>query len=114
MSDFIYLFRGGLPADPNVSPEAAKKQMERWRDWTIALQKANKHVGGERLKSPRKTVSSNGMVTDGPFAESKEMVGGYIIVKAGDLNEATKMAHDCPIFEYGGSVEVREIQSMEM
>ena len=68
----------------------------------------------DRLASARKIVSSKTMVTDGPYAEGKEIVGGYMIIKANDLNEATEVSKDCPIFEYDGSVEVREIVKMEM
>jgi hypothetical protein len=54
--------------------------------------------------------SPNKVITDGPFAEGKELVGGYFLVRADSLDEAARMAKDCPIFETGGSVEVRPIQ----
>jgi hypothetical protein len=48
-------------------------------------------------------------VTDGPYAEGKEIVGGYMAIKANDFKEATQIAQDCPIFDNNGAVEVREI-----
>jgi hypothetical protein len=54
--------------------------------------------------------SPNKVITDGPFAEGKEVVGGYFIVRAESLNQAAEIAKDCPIFESGGSVEVRSIR----
>jgi len=53
-------------------------------------------------------------VTDGPFTEAKEIVGGYLIVSAGSLEEATTMSKGCPVLEEGGSVEVRQIHPMQM
>lgn len=54
------------------------------------------------------------LIIDGPFAEGKEVVGGNLIVKAADLDQATEISKDCPIFEYDGTVEVRPIQVMEL
>jgi len=63
---------------------------------------------GDALKGGR-TVLADKSTTDGPFAESKEMVGGYSIIEAADLDAATKLAQGCPIFEDGGCVEIREL-----
>jgi hypothetical protein len=57
---------------------------------------------------------SNKVVTDGPFVEAKEMVGGYLIVNAKDINEAVEISKGCPIFSENGKLEVRPIQKMEM
>jgi len=54
------------------------------------------------------------MVTDGPFIEAKELVGGYLIVNAKDINEAVEISKGCPIFDLDGKLEVRPIQKMEM
>jgi len=53
-------------------------------------------------------------VTDGPFTEGKEIVGGYLIIKANDHAEAVNLSKDCPVLEHEGSVEVRELLSMTM
>jgi hypothetical protein len=114
MSDFLYLFRGGDAREAAASPERMQEHMGRWMQWMEELGKAGKMKGGLPLKNEGKTVKNRGVVTDGPFAEGKEIVGGYLIVNAKDLDDATEISKDCPIFEYGGTVEVREIQSMEM
>lgn len=114
MKKFIYLFRGGM--DPNsVSPEAMQANMQKWMQWMGQLSQQGTMAGGEPLQPSGKHVSgTKKVVTDGPFAEAKEMVGGYLIVNANDLNHAVEISKGCPIFEMDGSVEVRPIQKMEM
>jgi hypothetical protein len=114
MSEFLYLFRGGDAREAAGSPEKMQEHMGKWMKWMEDLSKQGKMKGGLPLKNEGKTVASRGVITDGPFAEGKEIVGGYLIVEAANMNEATEISKDCPIFEYDGTVEVREIQSMEM
>jgi hypothetical protein len=62
-----------------------------------------------------KTVSgAKKTVTDGPYAEGKEIAGGYFVVLAKSLDEATKIAKECPDYDYNGSVEVREVMKFDM
>ena len=69
-----------------------------------------KLVRGEPLQWEGKVWSgADKVLTDGPYAEGKEIVGGYLLVKENDLDAATAMAEGCPIFESDGTVEVREI-----
>jgi hypothetical protein len=114
MSEFLYLFRGGDAREAGGSPERMQEHMGKWMKWMEDLGKKGKLSGGLPLKNEGKIVRNNGVVTDGPYAEGKEIVGGYLIVKAADLSEATEISKGCPIFEFDGTVEVREIQSMEM
>jgi hypothetical protein len=53
-------------------------------------------------------------VTDGPFAEAKDVVGGFTLIQARDLEQAAELSKGCPILEVGGSVEVRPIQAINM
>ncbi len=72
-------------------------------------------AGGEPLQPHGKQVNGKAkVVTDGPFIEAKEMVGGYLIVNAKDIDEAVEISKGCPIFEEDGKVEVRQLQKMEM
>jgi hypothetical protein len=113
MEKFIYLFRGG--ANNTLSPEAMQAQMQKWNQWMQSLQQKGTMVGGEPLQPVGKQVNGkNKVVTDGPFAEAKEMIGGYLIVQAKDINEAVEISKGCPIFNIDGKVEVRPIQKMEM
>ena len=113
MEKFMYLFRGGMPA--NLSPQEMQANMQKWMTWMEALGKKGQLVGGEPLQNSGKQIAGKKkVVTDGPFAESKEMVGGYLIVNAKDLNDAVELSKGCPIFEEDGHVEVRPIQKLEM
>ena len=114
MSEFLFLFKGGIPDNPDIAPDAARAQMEKWNKWTQELISQGRYIGGDRLHDERKTVMSKMMVTDGPYAEGKEIVGGYMMIKADNMAEAVEISRNCPIFDFNGVVEVREILRMEM
>lgn len=113
MKEYLFLFRGG---DTPESPEASQAHMQRWIQWMGDLGEQGKFVGAQPLNKMGKQVKGNKKtVTDGPFMEGKEMVGGYLICKAGSLEEAVEISKGCPILEYeSGVVEVREIQELKM
>jgi hypothetical protein len=110
MKEFMYLFRGGDAREAQQSPDAMQAHMQKWRTWMESLAKTGNLVTGLPLQQEGKVVAKGGkVITDGPFTEGKEVVGGYLIVKAKDLNEAASLANGCPIYEYDGTTEVREI-----
>ena len=111
MSEFLYLYRGSEPAG---SPEEMQQHMQNWITWITELgEKGHLKAPGHPLERTGKVVSGKQRaVTDGPFAE-KDLVGGYSVVEATDINQAVELAGGCPIFEItGGSVEVRPIMQM--
>jgi len=108
MSDYIYLYRGG---DAARSPERMQQTMEKWLAWMKML-KDEGHLRdpGHPLENRGKLVQGKQKnVTDGPFAELKDIVGGFTIVAADNLEHAVNLAKGCPIFEDDGIVEVRPI-----
>ena len=108
MPKFMYIFRGGAPEIPGLSPTAMQAHLKKWYAWADALAKAGRHIGGYPLDDGGKTIRGRDrVVTDGPYAESKDLVTGSLVMEAASLEEATELAHDCPVFEFGGSVEVR-------
>ena len=107
MNNFMFLFRGGVTP---TSPEEMQAQMRKWMGWIQRLRDEGKYIAGDPLQGAGKVLSSRKVITDGPFAEGKEVVGGYFLVRAETLEQAAEMAKDCPIFESGGSVEVRPVQ----
>ena len=110
MSNFMFLFRGGRTEAPS-SPEAMQAQMQKWMNWIQSLRDQGRYIAGDPLESSGKVLKSpSKVITDGPFAEGKELVGGYFLIRAESLEHATNIAKDCPIFETGGSVEVRPVQ----
>ena len=117
MKEFLFLFRGGDAGRLNEqqSPEQWQEHMMKWKVWMESLAKQGTMTGGQPLSKEGKVLTgSSKKWTDGPFVEGKEIIGGYLIVKAKDLNEATEIAKDCPIFLHDGIVEVREVQQLEM
>ena len=114
MKEFLLILRGGEEgmSDAQKSPEKFQQQMLKWKNWMEGLGKQGKLIAGHPL-AKEGTVISGGkkVVTDGPFVEGKEMVGGYLMIKANDVPDAVAIAKNCPIFEYDGIVEVREVQA---
>ncbi len=112
MEKFVYLFRN-TQEHYAMSPEAAEASMQKWTNWMGDLGKKGILTGGDPLQGTGKSVSGkNKVVTDGPFVEAKELVGGYLIINAKDINEAVEISKGCPIFETDGRVEVRPVQKM--
>jgi len=110
MEKFMYLFRGGMP---NASPEAMQSNMQEWLTWIEKLRKQGKYLAGEPLLPGGKTITGNKKsITDGPYAEGKELVGGFFIVEAKDYSEAVELAKDCPDYKHDGSVEIRQVLKM--
>lgn len=111
----MFLFRGLSPEDQKFTPEQSQQSMQKWHGWINELREKDHYVGGEPLVSTGKTLQGKKpVVTDGPFAEGKELVAGYIIIKAESLEKATELAFGFPDFDIQGSVEVREVLQMPM
>jgi hypothetical protein len=113
MSDFAFLYRG---RDTNASPEQMQKTMEKWRAWFKQLGEQGhlKDIGHPLEHSGKVVRGKQKSVTDGPFAEAKDVVGGFTLIQARDLEQASELSKGCPILEVGGSVEVRPIQAINM
>jgi hypothetical protein len=114
MSEFLYLYRGG--ERPSGSPEQMQQQMQRWMTWMKELaDKGHIKDPGHPLDPTGKLVTGkHKTVTDGPFAEAKDVIGGYTLVQATDVAQAVTLTAGCPIFDGGGSVEVRPIMKTGM
>jgi hypothetical protein len=116
MKEYLFLFRGGDGPGLQKSPEKWQAHMQRWMQWMGEMGKAGKFVGAQPLDATGKQVRGHRKaVTDGPYLEGKEMVGGYLICKAESYEEAVDLAKGCPILEFDdGIVEVRSIQELKM
>jgi hypothetical protein len=113
MQDFMFIFRGGSDTS-GISPEEMQKHMQKWFQWVEELRAKNIYVAGEALTPTGKTISGKkALITDGPFAESKELVGGFFVVKAASLEDAIEIAKGYPDFVFNGAVEVREVMKFE-
>jgi hypothetical protein len=117
MKEFVLLFRrDNITKEAQPSVEQMQASIKPWQDWMGGLAAQNKLASpGNRLNSEGRVVKPNNVVTNGPYAEIREAIGGYIIVKANDFNEAVEMAKGCPILQspWNGNVEVRMAVSMD-
>jgi hypothetical protein len=112
MTEFVFLYRGGERPE---SPELGQQVLQKWMAWFRSLSDKGHLVDrGQPLERSGKVVASARMVTDGPFAEAKDVVGGYTLIKARDVSEAAELARGCPILERGGQVEVRPVMKLDM
>ena len=109
-SEYILLFRGN-DWHKGLSPEEMEKVAGQWMAWFNRLTQQGKALAGNPLKGEGKIVSgANGrVVADGPFAESKEAIGGYFLLQVNGADEAVAIAKECPGLAYGAIVEVRPV-----
>ncbi len=113
MANYLFLFRGGGEAMGRMSPAEMQQNMQKWRAWIDGLAQKGHARGGEPLEQGGKVVSGRKKtVTDGPYAEAKDLVGGYLLVSAESLEQAVELSKGCPIFEHDGTVEVRTVRAM--
>jgi hypothetical protein len=116
MNEFLLIFRRDFtPGGAQPSPEQMQAMMKDWQDWMGSIAAQNKLVNsGNRLAQDGQVVKPGGIITDGPYVEIKEAIGGYIIIRAASLGEASEISKGCPVLSIGGNVEVRSIIPMEM
>ena len=109
-NEYLLLFRGNEWYN-SLSPEQLQKAMTDFKAWFDRLTEQGKLKAAQPLVREGKIVSGkNGrIVADGPFAESKEAIGGYFLLAVSGLDEAVAIAKTCPSLEYGTQVEVRPV-----
>src|SRR4051812_24526132 len=109
-NDYMLLFRG-TNWDQDLSPEQLQKVVSDWYAWFDGLRQQGKCASGHPLRNEGKLVSGKKgrSVVDGPFSESKETIGGYFYLNVADMDEAVRIAQQCPGLDYGLVVEVRPV-----
>jgi hypothetical protein len=117
MSQFLYVYRmaDAVRQERMGTPEAAQQSMQRWMAWMGELDaKGHLKDRGQPLESTGKVVrGQQRSVTDGPYVEAKDLIGGFSIVEAKDIDQAVELSRGCPVFDGGGSVEVRPVMKMD-
>jgi hypothetical protein len=107
----MLIFRGGAVARKDLSPSELQAHVAKWYEWSDELTRQGRRNAGTPLDRPGATVSGRDRaVTDGPYAESKDLVTGSMIIEAESLEDAVEVARSCPTYEFDGSVEVRPVQ----
>jgi hypothetical protein len=111
MANFLFVYRGGN--DDKLAPDEMQKVMQQWMNWIQeGFQKGWMVDAGDALTPEGRVVNSKKVVMDGPFVESKEIVGGFSIVKADSIDAAAEIAKGCPGLTTGGKVEVRVLAGL--
>src|SRR5258708_6349639 len=115
MNRYLLILYGGDEKIARMSPNEIQQHMQRWANWMETLSKQGIIEGGEPLEAAAKVIKGpQKLVSDGPYIEAKEAIGGYVILKANTAEAAVEIAKSCPLFEVDGTVEVRQIQMMPM
>src|ERR1043165_7606221 len=113
MKDYLLIYRADFSFMATRTPEEVQANTKRWMDWIGSIAAQNKLTDrGNRLDPSGKVLKADNLVTNGPFAEIKETIGGYSIIKADSYEAAIELAKGCPVLTMGGNVEVREISVM--
>ncbi len=113
MPQYMLLLHDSGTMPPDLSPEAMQAIIQRYIDWRQQVAANGRRVEGHKLRDGegrllRGTVGAP-MITDGPYAEAKEIIRGLFMIEARDYNEAVKLASDCPHLEFG-TIEIREVE----
>jgi hypothetical protein len=109
MVKFLFIYRGASEAVGKMTSAEHEKHMQKWEKWIKeGIEKGWMLDPGDGLMAETRVVNAQ-VVTDGPFVESKEVVGGFTIVQADTIDAAAKLAKGCPCLLIGGRVEVRRL-----
>src|SRR6188474_1210355 len=100
MDEFLLLMRLDIISkEAQPSPEQLQGYMKQYQDWVGGIAAQNKFVGGTGLSTEGKVLKPNQVITDGPYAEIKESIAGFITIRAKDFDEAVSLAKECPILQ---------------
>ena len=109
MAKFLFVYRGSGETMRNMTPQQREESMQKWGGWIgEGMQKGWMIDAGDGLTEEGRVVRAKA-VTDGPFVEAKELVGGFSIVQADTIDAAAQLAKGCPGLSNGGLVEVRRL-----
>ena len=111
MKEYLLLLRGGKPQASKTEAEG-KAEMEAWNAYMGRLAQTGQLVGGLPVVAGGKTVSANGTQHEAVTSAKEGIVGGYLIIKANNIDDAAMMANGCPHITNDGNIEVREIAPM--
>ena len=117
MAEYVLLLHEEPAAFADLSPAEIESVIAQYVKWREGLASEGRLAGGMKLKDEggRWLSRENGKmrVVDGPFSEAKEVIGGLFVIKAADYAEAVEISRTCPHIEYGGRIELREVDPVE-
>jgi len=113
MKEFMMIFVGADYDEANLSPEEVQQRLQKWDKWVTELRQEDLFIDGRALKNKTTAVSEGQVVTDGAFVETKELVSGYFLLKARDMDHMLEISKDFPEYDIGGQVHIREMENFE-
>jgi len=114
MKKFILLLHDTLEKEKGYSPDEMQKLVQEHMNWVQKLSTDGTFLGGDGLMPDGKVITGkDALVKDGPYIESKEIIGGYYLLQANSIEEATVIAKECPCHHWGGVTEIRPIMDYE-
>ena len=117
MAEYMMLLHESTSGFADLSAQDIEQIINEYTAWSNTVAAQGKMAGGKKLKDEagKNLMINNGSlrVTDGPFAEAKEVIGGYFTILADNYDEAIKTAQTCPHLKYGGRIELREVEPTE-
>jgi hypothetical protein len=113
MPQYMLLLHDCVMSPPDVSPEEIQAIIQRYVDWRKRVAANGRKIEGHKLRDGEGRLLRGKVgaptITDGPYVEAKEVIGGLFMIEARDYNEAVKLASDCPHLEFG-TIEIREVE----
>jgi hypothetical protein len=115
VAKFLFVYRSDKDSRAAMTPEEMQQILQKWQAWIAeGVRKGWMLDPGDALKAEGRVLNARKVVSDGPFVEAKEIVGGFSIVQADTLDDAAEFAKGCPVFLRGGTVEVRPLQGLNI
>ena len=114
MPGYMLLLRESPTDFAEMSPDEMQSIVQKYTAWRDRLDADDRLLGGDKLRDGEGRVMKREdgavRVIDGPYSETKEVIGGYFAIRAADYDEAVKLCRECPHLDYGGTIELREIE----
>ncbi|HSR54325.1 MAG TPA: YciI family protein [Acidobacteriota bacterium] len=112
MPKYLLLLHEKPDAASHYSPQQMQDLIQEYVDWSERMAQAGRYLAGQKLVEGEGRIvrqDGKGLVVDGPFSETKEVIGGFFMIEADDYDQAVEFSRDCPHVRYGTRVEIREI-----
>jgi hypothetical protein len=117
MAQFVLLLHEGPNDNDGMSPEEIQRMIQEYGSWMESMGAAGRVVAGQKLTDEGgrslRGWGSEFSVTDGPWAEAKEVIGGFFQIKAADYDEAVALSRSCPHLKYRGRIELRRVDLVD-
>ncbi len=114
MKQFLLLLHEDMEQMSQLSPKQMEELARAHMNWAAKLTEAGHFISGDGLHEKGVFITGkDAVIKDGPYLESKEIIGGYYLLQANDLAAIIELAKDCPTHMYGGTTEIRQVTEME-